>query len=277
MPWVDYVPTVLRPGILLTKAIYHFTMAIFETIFTERSPSSLFNLTLLRHKSFARLWIANGEAMTIQMPGPLDALLSTSRGVILDIGPGSGEILPRFNSAQISAMYGAEPAIDLHPGLLRNAEKNGLGGKYHALVCGGEPESLIPALHKSGILSSGSGGGEGVFDEICCIRVLCGVPRPRETIRGLYGLLKPGGRMVVCEHVVNPWRTPEGSVVGRLAQVVYTLLGWPFFMGGCELQRHTPEFLTEAAGKDGWASESFEYVEPTNAFPFYVGELRKRG
>lgn len=216
--------------------------------------------------------------MSTEMPGPLTELLQQCHGLVLDIGPGSGEILPRFNASRISAMYGAEPAEALHAGLLKNAQKHGFGAKYHALLCGGEPESLIPALAKSGILASSGTGGtaeNGIFDEICCVRVLCGVPHPQETIQGLYTLLKPGGRMVICEHVVNPWRS-EGSMLARIAQLVYTLLGWPFFMGGCELQRHTEVYLKDAAGPQGWDKFELQYVEPKFAIPFIVGELRKR-
>lgn len=251
-------------------------MTILEVIFVERRPWLLFNLTKLRYKSFARLWNRNGAAMSVEMPGPLTELLSACEGVVLDIGPGSGELLSRFDATRITAMYGAEPAEDLHPGLLKNAHNKGFGDKYNALLCGAEPESLIPALHKSGILQiSGRAGlaSDGVFDEICCLRVLCGVPHPQETINGLYSLLKPGGRMVICEHVASPWRT-EGSMLARAMQIVYTLLGWPFFMGGCELQRHTPDFLKEAGE---WDKFELKYYGPKDAIPFVVGELVKTG
>ncbi|KAI1580881.1 hypothetical protein PtrEW7m1_004805 [Pyrenophora tritici-repentis] len=174
--------TLLRPLRLLCIAAYHFVMTIFEVIFMEWSPFTLFNITKLRFKSFARLWKHNGEAMSTEMPGPTFQLLSQCKGVILDIGPGSGEMLARFNPELITAVYGAEPAEDLHLGLLLNAKKGGLGSKFHALLCGAQPESLIPALHKSGILDvSGKGGlaSDGIFDEICCTRVLCGVPHPQ--------------------------------------------------------------------------------------------------
>ena len=55
-------------------------------------------------------------------------------------------------------------------------------------------------------------------------------------------------------------------------QVVYTLLGWPFFMGGCALQRPTEQYLREA-GK--WEHFNLEYVEPQHVVPFVVGELIK--
>lgn len=206
--------------------------------------------------------------MSVDMPGPIETLLKQCSGTVLDIGPGSGEILPRFDPSKIDIIYGAEPAADLHPGLLANAEKYGFGDKYKALLCGGEPESLLPALNKAGALVNGT---TEIFDEICVVRVLCGVPRPEETIKGLYSLLKPGGRMVVCEHVVVPWRT-EGTLLARGFQALYSILGWPFFMGGCELQRHTEEYLKNAGE---WKKFELKYVDPHVAIPFIVGELIK--
>lgn len=253
-------------------------MTIFEILFLERSPSKLLPLTTLRYRSFGRLWSTSGATMSAEMPGNLAELMHTCSGVVLDIGPGSGELLYMFDASKVTAMYGAEPAVDLHKGLVRRAQEFGFGDRYHALVCGGEPESLIPALHKSGILEATQGAGkkamagEGVFDEIVCARVLCGVPRPKETIRSLYALLKPGGRMVVCEHVANPWRT-EGRLAARIMQVVYTVAGWPFFMGGCELQRHTPDFLKEAGE---WEHFDLKYAGAKDTIPFVVGELVKK-
>lgn len=274
--WItDNIPTLLRPSILLSMSAYHFIMTVYEVAIAELKPWKIFDITSLRFRAFARLWKDKGAEMSAEMPGRTFELLSQCSGVVLDIGPGSGEMLSRFDSSRIAAIYGPEPAADLHAGLMKNAQRAGFGNKYHALLCGAEPESLIPALYKSGILAqSGTGGTaeEGVFDEICCVRVLCGVPRPKETIRGLFALLKPGGRVVVCEHVVNPWRS-EGSIMARFMQIVYTILGWPFFMGGCELQRHTETFLKDAGE---WEKFELEYVGPKDAIPFLVGELIKK-
>jgi SAM-dependent methyltransferase len=211
--------------------------------------------------------------MSLEMPGNIDTLLKTVSGTVLDVGPGSGEQLPRFDPSKISIMYGAEPGIDLHPGLLKAAEKTGFAGKYRALHCGGESESLIPALAKAGVFKDGA--GQGVFDEVVCVRVLCGVPRPEETIQGLYRLIKPGGRLVFCEHVASPWRE-DGSIFARLAQVGYAVLGWSFFLGGCCIDRHTKQYLIDAAGKEGWEEVHVESVEPKTAVPFIVGYLVKR-
>ncbi|KAL1605317.1 hypothetical protein SLS60_004865 [Paraconiothyrium brasiliense] len=247
-------------------------MTILETIFVDHQPLKLFNLTYLRYRYFAHLWTHNGAEMSQDIPAPLNSLVRECPGLVLDIGPGTGELVKRFNSGGITTMYGVEPAANLHKELLKNAQEAGFGEKYHALLCGDEAESLIPTLHRNGILSTIETPGDGIFDEICCLRVLCGVPHLEETIKGLYALLKPGGRMIICEHVVNTWRT-EGCIDARVTQSVYSILRWSFFLGGCEMQRHTCKLLREVGE---WESFQLQYVEPKSVVPFVVGELIKK-
>jgi hypothetical protein len=139
--------------------------------------------------------------------GPVPALLragATGRG--LEIGPGSGIHLWYTDSLSISAIYDAEPATALHPELKKSAKDAGLTRKYHTLSCGAEMSSLLPALEKEGRLVIKGVGNTAILDSIVFLRVLCGVSDQRETIKGLYKLLKPGGNFVVYEHVANPWR-----------------------------------------------------------------------
>lgn len=228
-----------------------------------------------RSVAFSKFWLALGQKFGAQVPPALPRLLASARGLILDIGPGAGDQLARFSHPEnITAVYGAEPCVGLHAALRANAEKAGLGGKYRILSCGAEPESLVPALAKEGLL--GKDGG-GVFDEVVCVRVLCGVPQPKETVANLYRCLKPGGRYVVCEHVVNTDAQPLGWV-GRLLQQFYMALGWPFWGGGCELTRDTAAMLRAAAEADGgWAEVKMEEVDEWSVVPTIVGYCVKRG
>jgi hypothetical protein len=77
-------------------------MTIIEIILLEWRPFKLFNIPKLRLRAFARLWKARGEAMSTEMPGPSFDLLAKCKGVVLDIGPGSGEVLSRFNPDTIT-------------------------------------------------------------------------------------------------------------------------------------------------------------------------------
>lgn len=237
----------------------------------------LLDISALREKAFARTWLANAQAWSLDMPPAVDPLLKSIRGHVLDIGPGTGSILNRFNTdASVGMIYAAEPAVDMHGALAENAEKVGLGGRYKILSCGAEPESLIPGLAKAGLLEPGA-SEDGIFDDIVSVRVLCGVPRPEDTIAGLYKVLKPGGRLIVCEHVINPWRSTEGSVLARLAQWVYRFSGWSFLLGGCNIDRDTGRMLKEVGGKDGWKEIRLNTVEAWAAIPFVVGYLVKSG
>jgi SAM-dependent methyltransferase len=209
------------------------------------------------------------------MPGNTMALLATARGKILDLGPGTGVLLSRFKPELITEGYGPEPAVDMHPKLKENIAKAGLHGKYHVLECGAEPDSLIPALAKAGVLGRDGWGGEGVFDTVLCTRVLCGVPQPEETIKLLYRLLKPGGRMLVCEHVTSPWPV-KGSILGWGVQKVLAAVGWKFWMAGGPITRDTLAMLHAAPGKgEEWGEVDIAYAGSWHPLPFIVGTFTK--
>ena len=75
---------------------------------------------------------------------------------------------------------------------------------------------------KTGLIQEGKTASKDLqlFDEIVCLRVLCGVLDQASGVADLYSLLKPGGRFVVFEHVLN-----TGHLPARLAQRFYMLLG----------------------------------------------------
>lgn len=258
------------PGVfLLTSALCHIQTAVFH-------PLTLFShFTSYKEKAFASLWAIGGVICAKDTPPQLAPILAKSSGVILDVGPGAGHQVFRFsNPENISAIYGAEPGVSMHAALRKRAEQAGLGGKYHILSCEAKLESLAPALFKAGVLNP----GDTVFDEIVCIRVLCGVPEPDAVIEGLYSLLKPGGRMVVCEHVINSGDgTKGGTKVGRILQKCYMGVGWSSMMGGCELTRDTMASLEKVANKDGgWGKVNVQLCDPYSTIPHIVGELVKK-
>ena len=117
----------------------------------------------------------------------------------------------------------------------------------------------------------------GIFDTILCVRVLCSVPNPEKVISELYSFLKPRGKLLVIEHVVNPWRTAKGSVVARAAQSVYQALGWSVFLGDCCLNRDTEKMLRNAAVKDGgWEVVELDRWFGKTVLPYISGVLVKK-
>ena len=119
------------------------------------------------------------------------ALVSGASGIVLELGPGIGSQLPRYNTSKITKIYGVEPNVELHNSLRENIKISGLIDIYEIVACGVKD---VVELNKHGIVL-------GSIDTILSVQVLCSVPDPNEILRRLYTLLKPGGQLIVYEHV----------------------------------------------------------------------------
>lgn len=222
-----------------------------------------------------------GKKFADDFPSPdLDDILSEyCRGKVLDIGPGGGYQMKRFKGAhqrgQIEAIYGIEPGDEMHDELKSEAIKT-FGGDaakiYKILTSGAQPSELVPTLAKEDMLVA-----EGIFDTIVSFRALCGIPQPRETADLFYRLLKPGGRIIFLEHVINNCDSRRGgSKIAWLLQNVYMLMGWHFWNGGCELTRDTAGNLMNASAYDGgWADVKIFDRNPGGCVPEIYGYMQK--
>ena len=107
--------------------------------------------------------------------------------------------------------------------------------------------------------------------------MLCSVANLTETGETLYKLLKPGGKLLVCEHEVNPWHTAKGSFLARIVQTVYSLMGWTFFVGNCHLTRDIESALIESATPfGGWEDVDLKHNFGWSVLPYVSGTLVKR-
>lgn len=224
----------------------------------------------------------DGPTLIRRYPAPIDPppppagsatlippLLSRAHGVVLDIGPGSGTSVSCFaDNANVGAIYGAEPAVGLHAPLQARINEANLADKYHILGCTADKKAVLDALAKEGVTAS----SDGIFDTIVCVRVLCSVPKLDETARELYSLLRPGGDLIVVEHIRNPWTT-RGSVLGRGMQIVYHAIGWKFFLAGCEMNRDTATVLKRAGD---WEAVDLKTHFEWSALPYLSGTLTKK-
>jgi SAM-dependent methyltransferase len=118
------------------------------------------------------------------------SLVASAHGVVLEVGPGVGNQLDRFDRSKIDHIYGVEPNPAFVSPLLAEVEKTGLQEKYTLILGLVEDEEL---LAKNGLKESS-------VDSIVCLGTLCSVRDPDQTMRWMFKLLKPGGVFIFWEH-----------------------------------------------------------------------------
>ena len=164
-------------------------------------------------------------------------------GRVLEIGIGSGLNIPFYDSSKVSHLWGLDPSPDMWSIALQNAAEHHLDAEYLQ----SEAES-IPL-------------DDNVADTVVMTYTLCTIPEPETALTEIRRVLKPGGRLLFCEHGRSPdedvrrWQDRLNPVWGKLS-------------GGCNLNRPIAGLL-EAAGFNleglqtmyipGWKPACFNY------------------
>ncbi|KAL8761549.1 MAG: hypothetical protein Q9184_002343 [Pyrenodesmia sp. 2 TL-2023] len=185
-------------------------------------------------------------------------LVASASGTVIEIGPGSGNQVGRYDPNKITKIYGIEPNRGLHDKLRESIKNAGLSDVYTIVPCGVED---VEGLRKYGV-------DQEVFDTVLSIQVLCSVPNPKETAAALYRLLKPGGTMIVYEHVKSE------DMISSKVQDMYNIV-WPYLLANCNMNRDTAQILREAGD---WAKVDLRLPNEEDAalaIPRIWGHLTK--
>ncbi|KAJ5637195.1 hypothetical protein N7490_007074 [Penicillium lividum] len=276
-PLKDQIAGLFEPAMLMAWAMSHYLRVCKEAVFTKGQVfAPIFQTTKLRDEAFGKFWVEftkprdDPNAEPVGSSALIPPILKTAQGIVLDIGPGTGTQMPLLRSKSITALYGAEPCIGLHGALRAKAVAEGVSERYHILHCGVSEKELLPALRDAGTgVTEGydSDAGNGIFDTILCVRVLCSVPEMERTTRELFGLLKPGG---------GCWLRSMLLISGDLRRGLY-LEGWRrrftcFWVGDRDIEGA----LRRAAGVEGWESVELERSFEWSAMPYLSGILTKK-
>jgi len=236
------------------------------------SPSLLIKWHALSKVFMVNLWIEFGHRVDQQAAEAKKKLLMSPEnlpeGVVLDLGAGKrlakfsltlrgiiplagiGHGIKYLDRRRVKRYIALEPNILMHKYLRAAANDHGYSesdGSLIILSCGAEDSSCI----LSSLASAGVTNPHPV-DTIISILTLCSVPNPRRTLHHLVrDVLKPGGVLLVYEHVLNPREDV------RWWQKVWAPI-WGIVFGGCRMDRDTDIILKslELEGVGGNCNEN---------------------
>jgi len=150
-----------------------------------------------------------------------DELVSQLRGEVLEVGSGTGiNFIHYHKDARVTAL---EPSGEM---IKVSSRKKCNCSNITYLQMSITDNELNNHLH------------DHSFDFIISTLVLCTVPDPEKAISNYRRLLKPGGKLVVLEHIHSISKRDR-----RLQNLVNPF--WKAFSEGCNLNRQTDKLLIE--------------------------------
>lgn len=126
---------------------------------------------------------------------------------------------PAGLQTKIETLYALEPEQALSKILAENIVKNGFADKSLLIPVGIDDRNKLSTY----------GVSENTFDTIVLVQVCCSLPNASAHFKYLQSLLKPGGKLIMFEHVAS------ADPITRLLQDLYTFAFWKRAALGCEV------------------------------------------
>jgi ubiquinone/menaquinone biosynthesis C-methylase UbiE len=149
-----------------------------------------------------------------------EKVVPRAEGTVLEIGIGTGLNLPFYDPEKVERLIGLDPSETSWELAAKRAAHLDFDVEFIGL-----PGEEIP-LHDASV------------DTVLVTYSLCTIPDPIAALRGMARVLRPGGKLIFCEH----GRAPDASVVkwqDRINPV------WRRLAGGCHLNRDIPGVLRQ--------------------------------
>jgi ubiquinone/menaquinone biosynthesis C-methylase UbiE len=172
-----------------------------------------------------------------------EKIIPLAKGAVLEIGIGSGLNIPYYQAHQIDHLWGIDPSRDMWAIAEKNARERHLDAEF--IETGAES---IPLDNNSA-------------DTVVITYTLCTIPDVNSALQEVRRVLKPGGKLLFCEHGEAP---DEGI---RRWQILVNPI-WNRLAGGCNLNRPIPRLLEQSGFRSndmqtmyipGWKPASFNY------------------
>ena len=150
-----------------------------------------------------------------------EKVLPLCKGIVLEIGCGSGLNFSFYEENNIDKLYALEPDKEM----LRQAESvvKEVNFPITFLETGAEKIPLE----------------DDYIETVLLTYTLCTIPDPLAALLEIRRVLKKGGKLVFCEHGM----APENNVK-KMQNFINSF--WPIFVGGCNLNRDIPSLIKDA-------------------------------
>ena len=139
-------------------------------------------------------------------------------GDVLEIGFGSGLNMPFYDSDKVRKVFGLEPSDGM-----RNLAGGRIGESDIEVEFIDLPGEQIPLDNSS-------------VDTVLVTYTLCTIPDAVAALEGMRRVLKPGGKLLFCEH----GKAPDENVLRWQNRLNST---WARIGGGCNINRDIPALL----------------------------------
>ncbi len=150
-----------------------------------------------------------------------EKVVPQASGIILEVGIGSGLNIPFYDQAKVEKIIGLDPSIELHVMAKKTADQHNLAVDF---IVGGAEKMDLP---------------NDSVDTVLVTYTMCTIPDALSANKEMLRVLKPGGRLIFCEHGLAPdvgvskWQSRIDPFWGKIA-------------GGCHLNRNIPELIRSA-------------------------------
>jgi len=177
-------------------------------------------------------------------------LVPYAKGIVLDIGIGSGLNIPFYNKSNINHLYGLDPSPELLEIAMKVAKTHELDIEF--LECGAES---IPLADDS-------------IDTIVITYTMCTIPDISLSNAEMFRVLKPNGKLLFCEHGLAPDKR-----VAKWQKIINPV--WNKIAGGCNLNRDIPKLIQSSGLKISEIEEMYLPSTPKFAGYNYWGIAEK--
>ncbi len=172
-------------------------------------------------------------------------IVPMASGRVLEVGMGSGLNIPYYDSKQVDMVWGLEPSEGMRIKARKNIEKAPFDVQLIDL-----PGEEIPLEDNSA-------------DTVLLTFTLCTIPDWQKALEQMRRVLKPGGKLLFCEH----GKAPDANIQQWQDRINPY---WNKFAGGCNLNRPIPELISES-GFDIETIDSRYYPGPKVLNYFHNG------